>query len=59
MGVDDTRGMDALMLTLAMAQAWNTTSPSVRSMNEPAELRLRQHRASLMTGVAAVIDALQ
>ena len=58
-GVDDTRGMDALMLALAMAQAWNTTSLSVRSMNKSPDLRLRQHRASLITAVAAVVDALQ
>jgi len=58
-GVDDTRGMDALMLALAMAQAWNTTSLSVRSMKKSPDLRLRQHRASLITGVAAVVDALQ
>jgi len=59
LGVDDARGMDALMLTLAMAQAWNTTSPSLRSMNQSPDLRLRQHRASLVAGVAAVINDLQ
>jgi len=58
LGIDDSRGMDALMLTLAMAQAWNTTSPSVRSMHDSPELRLRQHRAALATAVTAVVNAL-
>ena len=59
LGVDDAQGMDALMLTLAMAQAWNTTSPAVRSMHQAPELRLRQHRAALVAAVAAVVTAIR
>lgn len=56
LGVDASSGMDILMLILAMAQAWTTTSAAVRSMGEGQELRLRQHREALMSAVAAVID---
>lgn len=54
LGVDRATGMDVLMLTLAMAQAWNTTSESVRLMGEASEMRLEQHRTALIAAVAAV-----
>lgn len=57
LGIGPTGGMDILMLTLAMAQAWNTTSPSVRSLGEDDAGRLRQHRAALVAAATAVVAA--
>lgn len=42
------------MLTLAMAQAWNTTSDAVRLMGKSPEKRLKRHREALLAAVAAV-----
>jgi len=53
-GVDAARGMDVLMLALAMAQAWTTTSPLVSSMGVAPDQRLLQHRAALIDAVTAV-----
>lgn len=56
LGVDATTGMDVFMLALAMAQAWTMTSDVVRSMGEGSELRLRQHRETLISAVTAVLE---
>jgi len=57
LGINASDGMDALMLALAMAQAWNTTSESVRLMGDPPQQRLQQHRAALLAAVAAIVGA--
>jgi AcrR family transcriptional regulator len=54
LGISAPSGMDVLMLALAMAQAWNTTSELVRSMGQTNERRLVQHRSALTAAVAAV-----
>jgi len=54
MGIAPTRGMDVLMLALAMAQAWNTSSEAVRLIGEPRAQRLRDHRIALISAVTAV-----
>jgi AcrR family transcriptional regulator len=57
-GVAPARGMDILMLCLAMAQAWNMTSESVRDAGDAGKLRLKQHRAALILAVTATANAL-
>ncbi|GAA4383372.1 TetR/AcrR family transcriptional regulator [Tsukamurella soli] len=57
-GVTETRGMDILMLCLAMAQAWTTTGGSIRDSDGPGQERLKQHREALLIAVTAAADAL-
>ncbi|GHO97591.1 putative TetR family regulatory protein [Reticulibacter mediterranei] len=57
-GVDPARGMDIFMLTLAMAQAWNTTATSIRESNGSHQTRLKQHREALIEAVTATVNAL-
>jgi AcrR family transcriptional regulator len=59
LGIAASGGMDVLMLTLALAQAWNSTGESVRSMGEPTEARLREHRATLLLAVSAIVGAAE
>jgi AcrR family transcriptional regulator len=51
------RGMDILMLALAMAQAWNTTAPPIRGGENP-DARLAQHREALILAVEAAAQTL-
>jgi AcrR family transcriptional regulator len=57
-GVTETRGMDILILCLAMAQAWTTTSGSIPDFDGPGQERLDQHREALIIAVTATADAL-
>lgn len=56
LGVDASTGMDIFMLALAMAQAWTMTSDVVRTLGDDPELRLRQHRETLLFAVTAIIE---
>jgi len=56
LGVDASIGMDIFMLALAMAQAWTMTSDVVRTIGEDPEMRLREHRDTLIFAVSAVIE---
>jgi AcrR family transcriptional regulator len=58
-GVNEERGMDVLMLVLALVLAWPTTSPEIRGVGKPASVaRLRRHRAAVVDAVSAVEGAL-
>lgn len=58
-GEDAERGMDILMLTLSMAQAWHTTAPAIRGADGVDDAtRLARHRRALVAAVAGVLDAL-
>ncbi len=51
--------MDAMMLTVAAVQAWNTTPPEIRNPDGGEEsARRTRHRAALVAGVGAMADAL-
>jgi AcrR family transcriptional regulator len=53
------RGMDAMMLTLALAQSWNLTAPAIRNPgNEAPAARRDRHRTAVVTAATAVVAAL-
>jgi AcrR family transcriptional regulator len=54
-----TTATDALMIALAAALAWNTTSAKIRNPlgDDPAQ-RLAEHRQAVVTAVAAMTDAV-
>jgi AcrR family transcriptional regulator len=58
-GTDLERGMDALMLALAVAQAWSVTAPAIRNPAASDEkARLARHRAAVVAAVRAVAWSL-
>ncbi|GAA2682390.1 MULTISPECIES: TetR/AcrR family transcriptional regulator [Actinosynnema] len=58
-GVSAETAMDALMLVLAAAQAWNLTPPAVRTPGEQDETARRaRHRHAVVTAVAAITATL-
>ena len=58
-GVSMTTAMDALMIALAAAQSWNLTAPVIRNpAGGDVEERRREHRATVVTAVAALTEAL-
>jgi AcrR family transcriptional regulator len=58
-GIDLTVATDLMMIALGAALAWNTTAPMVRNpLNEDSDRRLAAHRASVVTAVAAITEAL-
>ncbi|WP_326835525.1 TetR family transcriptional regulator [Amycolatopsis rhabdoformis] len=57
--LDQEQGVDALMLTLALAQAWNLTPPEIRSpAGRESAARLKRHRAAVIRATAAVVGEL-
>jgi hypothetical protein len=51
--------VDALMLALAMAQAWSVTAPAIRNPAAGDEkARLARHRAAVIAAVGAVAQSL-
>lgn len=51
--------MDALMLAISAAQAWNTTAPAIRNPGGDDErTRRAHHRDAVVTAVAALTEAL-
>jgi AcrR family transcriptional regulator len=53
------RGVDVMMITLAIAQAWSTTPDALRNAGQDdVAARLRRHRAAVVSAVAATTDAL-
>jgi hypothetical protein len=57
-GVPVTTAMDAMMIALAAAQSWNTTAAVIRNpLDDDASKRLAEHRAAMITAVAAVTSA--
>ncbi|MFC4945224.1 TetR/AcrR family transcriptional regulator [Pseudonocardia sp. GCM10023141] len=53
------RAMDAMMITLAVAQAWSTTAPTIRNPDGSDETeRLARHRDAVVASAAAVTAAL-
>ncbi|SNS74686.1 transcriptional regulator, TetR family [Streptosporangium subroseum] len=58
-GVEVTTAMDAMMIALAAAQSWNMTALVIRNpLDEDPGKRLANHRAAIVTAVAAVTTAL-
>ncbi|MFF3755168.1 TetR/AcrR family transcriptional regulator [Streptomyces sp. NPDC002018] len=58
-GVEATTAMDAMMITLAAAQSWNMTASVIRNpLDDDPGKRLADHRAAVITAVAAVTTAL-
>jgi AcrR family transcriptional regulator len=58
-GVEVTTAMDVMMIALAAAQSWNMTAAVIRNpLNEDPGKRLANHRAAIVTAVAAVTTAL-
>jgi len=57
--VSPERGMDVMMLTLAMAQAWNSTAATIRNPGgADASARILRHRKAVIAAVSAAADAL-
>jgi AcrR family transcriptional regulator len=58
-GASEERGMDVLMLVLALVLAWPETAPEIRGIGKPAaDARLRRHRSAVIDAVTAVEQAL-
>jgi AcrR family transcriptional regulator len=58
-GVSLTVATDALMIALAAALAWNTTSVKIRNpLDDDPTTRLAEHRRAVVTAVTAMTDAL-
>jgi AcrR family transcriptional regulator len=52
-------GMDALMLTLAIAQAWSLTAPAIRNPDgDDTAARLKQHRNAVIRSATAIASEL-
>lgn len=59
-GVDAaSQAVDLLLLTMAIAKAWVHADPAIRNLGDAdPERRLATHRASVISSVAAIVDAL-
>nr|WP_062337872.1 TetR family transcriptional regulator [Herbidospora sakaeratensis] len=58
LGVDAERGMDVLMIALAVAQAWSLTPPAIRALGGPHdEARRERHRAAVVAAVDGMTKA--
>jgi hypothetical protein len=55
----DAAAFDVLQLVIAMSTTWATTAPDMRTLGgrSPAA-RMRAHRATLVTSVAAIVESL-
>ncbi|WP_066360021.1 TetR/AcrR family transcriptional regulator [Herbidospora mongoliensis] len=60
LGLDAERGMDALMIALAVAQAWSITPPAIRTLGAPHDdARRARHRAAVIAAVRAYVETLE
>lgn len=52
-------GMDVMMITLAIAQAWVNTAPDIRNpARQDLTGRLQRHRAAVVRATATVVQTL-
>jgi len=57
-GTSTEQAMDAMMLGLALAQAWITTAPAIRNPDgTAAEARLSRHRAAVLRAAGHLTEA--
>lgn len=58
--VSEERGMDILMATLALVQAWPTTPDDIKNVGHRASIaRLQRHRSAIIRAVRAATNELQ